>query len=140
MAFPIGGSVLFPPCTAKRLKIAKSCFIFGFWTGFTWVFPGKSGFRHTGSVSTLISEPHFGTGLGPIFAGVSGKSLVSRGEEPPKVWFLVFWFLGRSLHGFCSVLRGRSLVCRQHVETKKSGIDCSMGLGEQHAWSREQQL
>jgi hypothetical protein len=83
--------------TAKRLKIAKSCFIFGFWTGFTWVFPGKSGFRHTGSVSTLISEPHFGTGLGPIFAGVSGKSLVSRGEAPPKVWFLVFWFLGRSL-------------------------------------------
>ena len=97
MAFPIGGSVLFPPCTAKRLKIAKSCFIFGFWTGFTWVFPGKSGFRHTGSVSTLISEPHFGTGLGPIFAGVSGKSLVSRGEAPPKVWFLVFWFLGPSL-------------------------------------------
>ena len=120
--------------------LGKSCFCF--WCGhLSLPFSAfHKGCLTTGSVSTLISEPHFGTGLGPIFAGVSGKSLVSRGEAPPKVWFLVFWFLGRSLHGFCSVLRGRSLVCRQHVETKKSGIDCSMGLGEQHAWSREQQL
>jgi hypothetical protein len=36
--------------------LAKSCFIFGFWTGFTWFFPRKSGFRHTGSETTLISN------------------------------------------------------------------------------------
>ena len=39
VAFPIGGSVLFPPCTAKRLKIAKSFFIFGF---LDWVHLGFS--------------------------------------------------------------------------------------------------
>ena len=54
--------------TAKRLKIAKSCFIFGFWTGFTWFFPGKSGFRHTGSETSLVPEPLFGTASGLCFA------------------------------------------------------------------------
>ena len=77
--------------------LGKSCFCF--WCGhLSLPFSAfHKGCLTTGSVSTLISEPHFGTGLGPIFAGVSGKSLVSRGEAPPKVWFLVFWFLGRSL-------------------------------------------